>query len=168
MVEGTEAVIKFGIGPFKVDKVTGPYVAEQVVFRHFKAGELLIAREFIRRAYIEGTYYFDVYLMTAEAEKFIEKHGEEFWRLAIPFMHRIDAVCFTPDVIYLIEFKLRVKYSGIGQLLGYRDWFVRQYKPDRPVKMVLVAVYEIEELEETLRKHDIMKIKIQLRPPYIE
>jgi len=161
VVKTKEAVIELARGPYYVSPETGPEIAEKVWFRHFRPAELWLAKEFIRKALIPGTYYFDVYLLTEDAEDWIRRQPEELWRMAIPYMHRIDMICITEEEIWIVEFKIRLKYSGVGQLLVYRDWFKRQYKPTKPVKLVCVVAYDRPELHETLRKEDIRLIKLR-------
>jgi len=161
LVARPEALIELAKGPYIVTVETGPVVADRITFRHFRRMELLLGREFIRRAIIPGEYYFDVYLFTEEALDWMARQPEELWRAAVPYAHRIDAVCFRPEEVVLIEFKIRLKYSAIGQLLGYRDWFRRQYKPDKPVRLVTVCAYDRPELHETCAKEGIEIIMLK-------
>ena len=167
MAEAAEEIIRFAVGPFEVTRETGPAIASQVTFRHFRPMEVLLAREFVRRAVIDGTYYFDVYLLTAEAEDFIRREGEAFWRLAIPYMHRIDGACMEPGGWWLFEFKPRLKYSAIGQLAAYRDWFIRQYQPDRPVRLMVVYALERPELWETCERLEIKRCRLEAERTYV-
>jgi len=161
MAKSPEALIELAKGPYIVTAETGPILADRITFRHFRRMELLIGREFIRRAIIPGEYYFDVYLFTEEALDWMRRMPEELWRAAVPYAHRIDAVCFRPEEVALIEFKPRLKYSAIGQLLGYRDWFRRQYKPDKPLRLVTVCLYDRPELHETCAKEGIEVILLK-------
>jgi len=161
MAEIRDWIIQLARGPYDVDEQTGPRVAQEVWFRHFRPAELWIAREFIRKAILPGRYYFDVYLLTEEAEDFIRKEPEALWRMAIPYMHRIDAVCYYDNKVALIEFKLRLKYSAIGQLAGYRDWFKRQYAPREEVELIAVYRFERPELWETCDRLGIRRIRLR-------
>jgi hypothetical protein len=161
MAERERSLIELAKGPYEVNAYSGPLLAETIAFRHFRPMELYLAKEFIRKAIIPGTYYFDVYLLTEEAKDFMIKNPEAFWRMAIPYAHRIDAVCFTEEKIYLIEFKIRLKYSAIGQLQGYLDWFKRDYHPTKPVELVVVVAYDRPELHETCERLGIKLIKLR-------
>jgi len=153
--------IKCAVGPIELRPGLGPYLADKIYFRHFRPGELWLAKEFVRKELIYGTYYFDVYLFTEEALDWIQRHPEEFWRMVIPYCHRIDCVIFEEDKIRLVEFKIRLKYSAIGQLMGYLDWFKRQYAPTKPVVPTVVYSLERVELHDTCRRLGIELIRLR-------
>ena len=157
----SDFLIQLARGPYYVDELTGPKIAEQVWFRHFRPAELWLAKEFIRKATIPGKYYFDVYLLTEEGEDFLRREPEALWRMVIPYCHRIDAACYHDDIVSLIEFKLRLKYSALGQLAGYRDWFRRQYMPREEIELVAVYAYDRPELHETCERLGIKRIKMR-------
>ena len=155
MAAAREFVVKLADGPYEVDRTSGPLVAERMRIRHFRTAELWVAREFVRRAVLPGTYYFDVYLLTDDALDWMLRKPENLWSMAVPYMHRIDAVCWQPGAVWILEFKWRLNYSAIGQVLGYRDFFVREYHPDRLTKLMIVATTDRRELHRTLEKEGI-------------
>jgi len=75
----------------------------------------------------------------------------------------IDAVCYAKEATYLFEFKLRLKYSAIGQLSGYLDWFKRQYYVKEPVIPVAVFRYDRPELHETCKRLGIRMLQLTER-----
>jgi len=160
MAQESWALIELAKGPYEVTPATAEIIADKIRFRHFRPGELLLGKEFIRRCIIPGTYYFDVYLLTEEAIDWMRRQPEAVWRMGIPYAHRIDAVCFTDDLIWLIEFKIRLKYSGIGQLAGYEDWFKRQYRFGKPVQTLVVFWYDRPELHETCKRLRIKMLQM--------
>ncbi len=151
-VERGEELLKLVSGPYEVNPYTAAEVAEKAVFRHFRPMELWVGREFIRRCLLPGTYYFDVYLLTEAALDFMRREPEAFWRMTIPYAHRIDAVCFRDREVWLLEFKIRLKYSAIGQLQGYRDWFERQYAPKKFVRLGVAFAIDTPELHATCER----------------
>ena len=155
MAETKRFMIELAHGPFEVTKKTGLEIAAKVKFRHFKPVELAIAREFITKAILEGVYYFDVYLLTEKAKKIISETPELNWKIAVPWMYRIDAVCYTFDAVWIIEFKERVSMYAIGELLGYKGMFIKQYEPKKEVRLMLVAKYDEPEVHPVLREHNI-------------
>jgi len=161
MAKRSRTYLELAKGPYHVTKVTGPELADKIWFRHFRPMELFLAREFIRKAIIEGMYYFDILLFTEQALEWIRKKPEAIWKIAVPYAHRIDSACWTDEAVYLIEYKVRLKYSAVGQLSVYRDWFKRQYMPDRPVKLVVVFAHDRPELHETCKRLDIQLIKLR-------
>lgn len=56
---------------------------------------------------------------------------------------RIDAVCETEDAIWIFEIKPRAGRSALGQLESYHYWYVRQYRPSKPVRLAVVC-YEVD------------------------
>jgi len=52
---------------------------------------------------------------------------------------RIDVVAETPDAIFIIEIKDEASWSAIGQALGYRLLYTRDFEPEKPVVPVVVA-----------------------------
>ena len=52
---------------------------------------------------------------------------------------RIDAVNFGREKIRIIEVKLRAGASAVGQLITYRDLFVRTYPNTPPIEMWLIT-----------------------------
>jgi len=162
MVEIADFLIKFAIGPFEVNEKTGPLLVDKIWFRHFRPMELFLAREFVRKAILPGLYYFDVYLPTEETWEWFERMPEQYWRMAIPYVHRIDAVCYTDEFVYIIEFKVRLKYSAIGQLEGYADWFNRTYRPRKPIKKMVVYALDRPELHETCDRLNIIRYHMKV------
>jgi len=52
---------------------------------------------------------------------------------------RIDVVVHTPEKVYLVEVKPRAGRSALGQLEAYIYWYLRQYKPAKPVRLAIVC-----------------------------
>lgn len=52
---------------------------------------------------------------------------------------RIDAVGIRDDSIDLIEVKPRGNAGSLGQLMTYKEHYIKEYQPDKHVRMVLVA-----------------------------
>ena len=53
---------------------------------------------------------------------------------------RIDAVGYTKDAIWIFEVKPRAGRSALGQLESYYYWFIRQYRPTKPVRLACVCI----------------------------
>jgi len=138
-------MIRWFIGPYRVTKETGPDIAKIVRFRHYKPEELEVARRFIAKALLPGDYKFDVYLLTERAKEIMKRLLPKQKALAIPWMARIDMVCEDPYYTWIIEVKQELRRSGIGELMNYRDLYVQQYRPIRPVRLAYVA--KIDDLD---------------------
>lgn len=52
---------------------------------------------------------------------------------------RIDAVGERPESTDIIEVKPKGTMAGIGQLLTYREHYIEEYRPGKPVRMVFVV-----------------------------
>jgi len=56
---------------------------------------------------------------------------------------RIDAVGETEKNIWIFEVKGRAGKGALGQLESYHYWYLRQYKPTKPVRLAVVC-YEVD------------------------
>ena len=73
----------------------------------------------------------EIILTEAEKRNIIERHAM-----------RIDAVVYTDSCIWLLEVKDRVRKSAIGQLLVYKEWFEKNYRPVLPIRLAIVAAVD--------------------------
>lgn len=155
MVNVRKDLIDLAIGPYDVNKANAWLMSEKIWFRHYKADELKLAKEFVRRGELLGRYFFDVYLSNERTRQVLEMTGFGGISEATPWFDRIDATCESEDGLYLIEFKERLRYSGVGQLLGYKPQYIQQYSPEIPVKLGYVAHIDKPELHDLLKEHKI-------------
>jgi len=152
-------LIELALGPYEVNVYTARKVAREIVYRHYKPIELKIARQFIRECILPGTYYFDVYLLTPEAEQFMARYPPHYWRMAIPYLMKIDAVCYQPEAAWILEFKEELRPSAIGQLITYKDLFTEQYNPEQPVSLMAVVIQDKPALHYTLQRN-LIQLKV--------
>lgn len=148
-------LIDLAIGPYNVNKANAWLISEEIWFRHYKADELKLAKEFIRRGELLGRWYFDVYLSNERTAQVLDMTGFGGISEATPWFDRIDATCESEEELYIIEFKDRLAYSGIGQLLGYKPQYIDQYSPELPVKLGYVYHIDKPELHELLSEYNI-------------
>jgi hypothetical protein len=52
---------------------------------------------------------------------------------------RIDAVGETKDEIWIFEVKHKIGRSALGQLIEYGDWYVHDFRPEKPVRLAAVG-----------------------------
>lgn len=52
---------------------------------------------------------------------------------------RLDVVGETADSIIIFEVKPRAGMGAMGQLLSYRELYLREHRPSKPVRMVCVC-----------------------------
>jgi len=147
---------EWAVGPYEITKETGPLLVDKIKFRHYKPDELEIAKEFVRRALLPGTYFFDVYLPTTEVKKAIEALPKEYKRITYPGMLRIDAVCLRGKTTWIIEFKERFRPTGIGELMTYQKMFIKEYKPSGKVILAYVSSRPDPDLEKVLHDYGII------------
>jgi hypothetical protein len=68
---------------------------------------------------------------------------------------RIDAVVTTSAAVVLYEFTPRVSARVIGNLLAYKELYVKQEAPPVPVTLVLVVSERDNDLQPVLDKYGI-------------
>jgi len=128
-----------------------------IVFPHFKTEEVEVAKRFLASGRLTGKWSFWIVLDTP-ASLAVRDRGageEEVWMWQL----QADAICETDSDIWIVEFKERVRPSGIGQLLTYRYFYRKIYKPSKPVKMVMVATIDDEAIREVCQE---IGIKVEL------
>ena len=52
---------------------------------------------------------------------------------------RIDAVGYTENEVWLFEVKPRAGRSALGQLLGYANWYLHDFRPEKPLRLGVVC-----------------------------
>jgi len=75
---------------------------------------------------------------------------------------RIDAVGETDDKVWIFEVKPRAGRSALGQLESYYYWYVRQFRPSKPVRLAVVC-YEVDaNLEPIFKSKGIEVFRVPL------
>jgi len=163
MVKRKSDIIQMATGPYEVNQQTCLAIAERIKYRHYKPDELEIAKDFIRGCYLPGKYFFDVYLMTKTAEEIFKTGGPPMLKDLVPWLYRIDAVCYKARTVYILEIKERLRPSGVGELIVYKQLFREQYEPDKELVLGYVVRRDEETLHSTLSKE---QIRLWVVPPY--
>jgi len=112
-------------------------------------------KEFMYRRIIEGEYIFDVRLYPPERPLRPFETPEDYRIWQILHAKRIDAVCETPDTIYIIEVKDILRPSAVGQVLTYMVLFEEQFKPRKKLKPVIVAGEDDPQMHSVCRRYNI-------------
>lgn len=73
---------------------------------------------------------------------------------------RIDVVGFRDSTIDIIEVKPRFSSSAIGQVLAYREAFSKDFKPDKPVRAVVVAGEIDPNLQPLIERLKVVYLKV--------
>ena len=155
MAKRKEDIILLATGPYEVNKRTAQAVIPHIKFRHYKREEREIAEDFIKQVRIVGRYFFDFYLMTNAARRIIRDKAPPMLKDAVPWMMRVDMVIFKGRTIFLCEIKERLRPSGIGELLTYKNLWLRQYGFGKAVELVYICRIDDPTLHSSLEDHSI-------------
>jgi len=68
---------------------------------------------------------------------------------------RVDAIGETPKDITIFEVKSRAGMSALGQLLNYRQLYLKEYNPRKPVRLALVCERLEPDILPTLKSYGI-------------
>jgi len=108
-------------------------------YSHMFPGDVAVWARFLDRfgEEYEGFYY-DV--MCGQAAKMFPRWQEPYHRDAyILSKLRIDALGVKDGSLDIIEVKPRGNMASIGQLLTYKEQYLKDYAPQKPIRMVLVC-----------------------------
>ena len=121
-------------------------------FPHFTLEESKVMEELLIERPIWGDFKFDVHLTSKKFElaKIENETLRRMWHALTA--KRIDAVCDTGKEIYIIEVKRMMLASGIGQLLLYAHMYNKEFKPEKPVKLLYATYYPDPDVEEFCRQ----------------
>ena len=142
MAAARGTIIEMARGPYLVTAENAAAMAAQMKFRHYKEEELALARDFVASGKLVGTWYTDVYLETPRSREILASMSPTTAGEAVPWMNRIDAVVLDGAATHIIEFKLVLRPTGIGELVTYREQYVDQYKPSGPILLEYVIKYD--------------------------
>ncbi len=98
----------------------------QIPVKHYKPREILIAYKAAELGFLRGKCVFNFRIPPPLRPR---RPGETEWEYQwwqFVRSKEIDCVCWRDNEVDIIEFKDRVRPSGIGQLITYRELF-RQY-----------------------------------------
>lgn len=68
---------------------------------------------------------------------------------------RVDAIGESVNQITIFEVKPRGGMSAMGQLLTYKDLYVKEYRPTKPIKLALVCERLEPDVSSTLQANGI-------------
>jgi hypothetical protein len=129
-------------GPYVVTASNAAQIAATMHFRHYKPEELALSRDFVAMGRILGSWYLDVYLQTPRSKDIMANMNPTTAGEAVPWMNRIDAVVLEGAAHHIIEFKLGLRPTGIGELVTYKEQYKEQYKPAGPIFLEYVVKYD--------------------------
>jgi len=113
----------------------------EIKFKHLSEDEVVAAERFIRMIPNIEKIEFDVPLKTTKISE-VRKEFEAFARMwEYLTAKKIDIVIHLPEKIMIVEVKKKLSASAAGQLLLYRDLYLQEYKPNKPIELWHIAVY---------------------------
>ena len=110
-------------------------------YPHMRQWESQIMEKYHKLYPNKGEWSYDVHLKVRqnpapelESESLVELYNQATAK-------RIDAVCETQGVIFVIEIKDRLRPSALGQALTYKALYEEQFAPSKPVEAVILTEY---------------------------
>jgi len=124
-------------------------------FPHFKKIETEIMKRFLAGKYIMGKYTFD-YRLPVTIDPRWEMLPPNLKKMMIALkQRRLDALCETQRVDYIIEVEPRLSSRGIGQLLTYKHIYMTKVKPGKRIELVSVVASADKDTLEVAKAHGI-------------
>ena len=142
-----------------------------------KKDEIEVMDRFLAGKYLEGEYTYDVKLYLkcyldlscvfplvdhrsinenyTEIKTQLDKVSEVKGSIVDVTASRIDCIVETDSQIWLLEVTPKLKKHVIGGCLLYRDLFMYQFEPTKPVRLGIVSGVDDPRTHFTLKKHDI-------------
>jgi len=123
---------------------------QALTFPHYKPEEVEVAKTFLALGRLKGNWSFWIPLDTPQSQRLIEMeaHPNAIWL----WQKQADAICETDKEIWIVEFKEKLRPSGIGQLLVYEDLYKYTYKPTKPIKLLMVARLDDPSIHPTMSR----------------
>jgi hypothetical protein len=123
---------------------------------HLKPEEMRVWERFAASNIISGKVYADVHLKPPDIPKPAFATPEEWAWYAYLKSPRIDAVIETSDCIYVVQVKDWLRQSAIGEVQFYYYHYINEFKPTKPVKMMIVAGRDNPKVREVCEKLGIL------------
>jgi len=110
-------------------------------YPHMRIWEEQIMTQFHDKDILDATWTYDVPLKVRKGDfpTLMSENEKNLWNRLTS--KRIDAVAETPDTIYVIEIKDRLRPSAVGQALTYKTLYTEQFNPTKPVTAAIIARY---------------------------
>lgn len=76
-------------------------------------------------------------------------------RYAVKRKKRIDMIVHADNALWIMEITPKVSKAAIGGVLSYKDMYIKEYRPTKPVKLGIIVEVDDEAYHDTLKKNDI-------------
>lgn len=120
-------------------------------YAHLKKDEQRIAERWVRKAPIQGRREWDVHLPAVEYKlpEYWTKKDIANWHSL--YDKRIDLVVHAKDAIWIMEITPKVSKAAIGGCIAYRDMYLRNFIPTKPVKLGIIVELDDPNYHPTLK-----------------
>jgi len=112
------------------------------VFYWLGRHERLTAERWIKGGWLKGVYKFGVVLHTPHSLRMARSEDPLVRKEAVLAAWKIDIVVETRDEVWIIQVSDKPRDSAISRLLKYKFEYEKQYKPEKPVRLGLVAAVD--------------------------
>ena len=124
-------------------------------YPHMKPADVKIWERFLDKhpdGFIEVAYDVPVGNFRPSSEKLSEEYQRDREFLG---RYMIDVVGFTKNSIAIIEIKPEAGATALGQALMYKDLYIRDYAPRKPVLGVIITDEILPDMKLMCDKHEI-------------
>lgn len=104
---------------------------------------------------IQGNREYDVHLDVPLPEIPAHWTKQDLKRYSDLVSKRIDLVVHSPDAIWIMEITPKVSKASVGGCLAYRDLYIKQFKPEKPVKCGIIVEMDDPAYHDTLKNNEI-------------
>ena len=124
-------------------------------YTHLKADEKEIAKRWVALVPIQGRREWDVHLEVPEVELPAYWSKKDIHAYEGLRHKRIDLVVHGFEYIWIMEITPKVSKAAVGGCLTYKELYVKQFKPSKPVKMGIIVEVDDPAYHDTLKKLNI-------------
>ena len=124
-------------------------------YAHLKADEKEIAKRWVNLVPIQGTREYDVHLDVPLPELPAHWTKRDIERYAFSRHKRIDLVVHADDAIWIMEITPLLSKAAVGGCQVYKDLYLQQYKPSKPVKCGIIVEVDDPAYHDTLKNNKI-------------
>lgn len=124
-------------------------------YAHLKAEEKEIARRWTDLVPIQGRREWDVHLEVPLPELPAWWTKRDIERYSFSRHKRIDLVVHGFEYIWIMEITPLLSKPAIGGCQVYQDLYIKQFKPEKPVKLGIIVEVDDPAYHDTLKKLNI-------------
>lgn len=129
--------------------------SKQLKYPHLRPEEVKIWERFIDKESQRFTSVdYDVHV--GKAREYKEKPEDQYKKnLQELSRKRIDVLGYKAEEISIIELKPAADFEAFGQLIGYRDLYLRERPEIKKVSLILITDFEVPDMRELASDYGI-------------